>query len=164
MKEGNGDYFSATFAVESQDIALVVPQTYMNESGIAAAKVAEQYNIAPENFLIVFDDFQLPLGALRLRPNGSDGGHNGMASIIYHLQANAIPRLRVGVAGTTLPEHHSHELMAEYVLSPFDTSEEKLFNKLIPHATDACLSWAVNGILKTMNAFNKNFLIDASAS
>ncbi len=138
-------------------LLLVMPQTYMNNSGIVVRELHQKYNINFDDFLIVYDDFQLPFGTLRMRPKGTDGGHNGLASIIYHLQSDLVPRLRIGVGGKTLPEHHTRELMADYVLLLFDAEEKKLLPKLVQHTHDSCMSWIETGIQKTMSLFNRNF-------
>lgn len=162
--EGNSLYESYRTVVSNGDVLIVMPQTYMNNSGFAVRELCQKYSIAFNDLLVVFDDFQIPFGTLRMRPKGSDGGHNGMASVIYHLENEMIPRLRVGVAGNNIPEHHTHEEMAGYVLSPFEKNEEESLNVMLRHTADACSSWIENGITRTMNVFNKNFLRDANAS
>lgn len=144
-------------------LLLLMPQTYMNNSGEAVREIHQKHAVSFEDFLIMFDDFQLPFGTLRLRPKGSDGGHNGLASVIYQLQSDLVPRLRIGVGGTSLPGDHTHELMAEYVLSPFTVEEEKLLPRLFQHAHDACLSWIQTDIQKTMSHYNRNFFSSANA-
>jgi PTH1 family peptidyl-tRNA hydrolase len=144
-------------------LLLVMPQTYMNNSGIAVREIHQQYNLTTADLLILYDDFQIPFGTLRLRPKGSDGGHNGLASIIYHLENDLLPRLRIGVGGKTLPNEHSQESMADYVLSRFDTDEEKLLPHLLNYTHDACISWVEAGIQKTMNQYNRNFFTSAKA-
>jgi PTH1 family peptidyl-tRNA hydrolase len=95
-----------------------------------------------------------------MRSHGSDGGHNGMASIIYSLEADEIPRLRIGIGGKELPIDHSHDAMAEYVLSPFSAEEEKELPLFCDFAAHACSSWLDQGINKTMSMFNKKFFSD----
>lgn len=144
-------------------LLLLMPQTYMNNSGAAVREILQKYDILFNDFLIVFDDFQLPFGTLRMRVKGSDGGHNGMASVIYHLQSDLVPRLRIGVGGKTIPVDHTHDSMADYVLSPFDAEEEKLLPRLLQHLHDSCLSWNDLGIQKTMSQYNRNFFSSADA-
>jgi PTH1 family peptidyl-tRNA hydrolase len=130
----------------------------MNESGAAVIQIMEQFKIPASDLLIILDDFRLPLGTLRLRVDGSDGGHNGLASIIYQLQTEKIPRLRVGIAGTTCPTQDRKELMSAYVLSPFEKDEIEQAATMITHARDAVLALILHGIEFAMNNFNRSFL------
>jgi PTH1 family peptidyl-tRNA hydrolase len=156
-------YESYRCTAEDQELALLMPMTYMNASGEAVRDFMERYGIAVSDTLIVYDDFQIPFGTLRLRPHGSDGGHNGLASIIECLQTNDVPRLRIGVGGVTMPAAHTHESMADYVLSRFGPDEEKLLPQLLTHARAACSVWAASGIGIAMNRYNRNFFSSASA-
>ena len=158
MKEGRGDFLFSECALESHRFLLATPLTYMNESGTALLQIMEQFNVAVSDLLIVVDDFQLPLGTLRIRENGSDGGHNGLASVIYQLQTDNIRRLRVGIAGATCPVEERKELMAAYVLSPFDKEEAPQAATMITHARDAVLALITHGIQFAMNNFNRSFL------
>jgi PTH1 family peptidyl-tRNA hydrolase len=117
-----------------------------------------QFNLSSFDAMVVYDDFQLPLGTLRIRKEGTDGGHNGLASIMYHLQTENIPRLRVGIAGKNCPTENKKDLMAAYVLSEFDENERLMADELIGHACRAALSWVHEGIEHTMNNYNKSFL------
>jgi PTH1 family peptidyl-tRNA hydrolase len=163
IAEGTELFESHRAEVDGADTALILPQTYMNNSGEAVREYQQQFQLPLDDILIVYDDFQLPFGTLRLRPKGSDGGHNGLASIIYHLESDLVPRLRIGIGGISLPEDHTHESMAEYVLSPFDADEEKQLPRLFEHIRDACSSWIRSDIGKTMSQYNKNFFSSAGA-
>ena len=102
----------------------LLPQTFMNNSGIALREAAEFYKIPPERILVIYDDISLDVGRLRIRRKGSDGGHNGIKSIIYHLQSDAFPRIKVGVGAKPHPEMD----LADWVLSSFSaTDRETLF-------------------------------------
>jgi len=158
MFDGNGDYLFSEARAESRPLLLATPMTFMNDSGIAVVQIMEQFHVAPSDLLIVLDDFQLPLGTLRIRPEGSDGGHNGLASVIYQVQSEKIPRLRIGIAGATCPAQERKEVMAEYVLSPFDKEETKLAASMVDRARDAVLALVANGIEFAMNNFNRSFL------
>ena len=160
MLDGNGDFLFSECAFESRRLLLATPLTYMNASGAAVVQIMEQFNVRASNMLIIVDDFQLPLGTLRIRADGSDGGHNGLASIIYQLQTENIPRLRVGIAGSTCPTQDRKELMSAYVLSPFERDEIPLAATMITHARDAVLALVIHGIEFAMNNFNKSFLDD----
>jgi len=157
LREGDGEFYSGLFTVEGERVLLAAPTTYMNNSGIAVLDLCRLHGMTADDLLVVFDDFQLPLGALRIRQSGSDGGHNGLGSIVYHLGTDRIARLRIGVAGSTIPDTHTHEAMAGYVLTGFEQNEEQQLPLLLEKAADACVSWARDGVLKTMNRFNKNF-------
>lgn len=85
-------------------ILVMKPQTFMNESGIAVGEAARFYKIPPENILVIYDDINFEPGVMRIREKGSAGGHNGMKSIIYHLESDAFPRIRIGVGKKPRPE------------------------------------------------------------
>lgn len=95
------------------------PQTFMNLSGEAVRDAAEFYKIKPENIIVIFDDISLEPGKVRIRRKGSDGGHNGMKNIIYHIKSDAIPRIKVGVGAKPNPEYD----LADWVLSRFSKDE-----------------------------------------
>jgi PTH1 family peptidyl-tRNA hydrolase len=152
FKAGKGEYLLATGTVDDRPLILIKPLTYMNESGSAVLDVQEEYKIPIERLLIVCDDFQLPLGQLRLRPRGSDGGHNGLYSIIYHLQSDQFPRLRCGIASASTPKDKS--LMATYVLEPFTREELPAVEAMKRRAKEACLTFVQRGLTPAMNLFN----------
>ncbi|MGB6647961.1 MAG: aminoacyl-tRNA hydrolase, partial [Bacteroidota bacterium] len=131
---GKGDYFLAGGAVGDREVVLLRPLTYMNNSGRAVADLLEARPMPFEDLLVVLDDFALPLGTLRIRPGGSDGGHNGLASVIEHLQTDQFPRLRCGIGREDMPPGDPKE---EFVLSPFDPTERTALREMISAATDA---------------------------
>ena len=94
---GKGEYFAAQIRHRGEEIVLFKPTTYMNNSGIAVSNAAERFGILPEDILVAYDDFNIPLGKLRLRKSGGDGGHNGVYSIIYQLNSENFSRLRCGI-------------------------------------------------------------------
>ena len=153
FKPGRGEFLIAQGNSREEPIALVKPLTFMNESGLAVMEIRDQFNARNEELLVVCDDFQLSLGQLRLRLRGSDGGHNGLYSIIYHLQSEEFPRLRCGIASSTMPTDKN--LMADFVLSRFTSEELPIINEMIPQAKDACLMALTEGIPKAMNTVNK---------
>jgi PTH1 family peptidyl-tRNA hydrolase len=153
FRPGKGEYSIAVGSFKNEDIGLVKPLTYMNNSGEAVLDIRNRYDIPLERFLILCDDFQLPLGRLRLRPDGSDGGHNGLYSIIYHLKSNSFPRLRCGIASEEIPSDKTQ--MAAYVLSPFSPAERPLVDDMIALAAEASLAFAVDGLAKSMTHYNK---------
>jgi len=117
--EGNWKNFENIAEVfKAGDILIVKPGQYMNNSGLAIKEVAGYYRIKPHELLAVVDDFSIPLGTIRLRRSGSDGGHNGLASIIENLNTSDFPRLRMGIG--PVPERIDP---ADFVLSRFKKSE-----------------------------------------
>ena len=115
-----------------------------------------------QNILVVCDDLQLPLGRLRLRPEGSDGGHNGLYSIIYQLGSEDFPRLRCGIANERMPKKKSQ--MAQFVLSPFDSDEEHVVKEMVARALDSLLTFLDEGIEAGMNKFNRSTVLKTEKS
>jgi len=126
-------------------VRLMMPLTMMNESGEALQGVA-----ASPDLLIVCDDVNLPLGILRLRPEGSAGGHHGLQSCLDALGTERVPRLRIGVGGAPLPPD-----LHEFVLSRFERDEHPILAQALAQAADACECWAQEGIDAAMNRYNK---------
>ena len=131
-------------------VILAKPQTYMNESGRAVQGLAHFYKVPKERVLVVYDDFALPLGTLRLREKGSAGGHNGLESTIRHLGTQGFPRLRIGVGGPP-GGRDSH---IDWVLGRFTKDEQPLVDEIIARAADAVESVYKIGVERTMNLYN----------
>jgi PTH1 family peptidyl-tRNA hydrolase len=152
FRAGRGDYLIASGAAHAEvkgELLLIKPLTFMNSSGLAVRHAVDYYGIALPNTLIIFDDFQLPLGRLRLRSRGSDGGHNGMASVIQHLGTQAVPRLRFGIGSEFVKGE-----MVNHVLSSFAKAEQELLPALYDRAADAANCFVNDGIQQAMNRFN----------
>ncbi len=149
---GRGEFWLAECSLNQRDVILLKPTTFMNESGIAVAEAVGQFACTPDEILAVCDDFQLPLGTLRLRPQGSDGGHNGLASVIYHLQTDAFPRLRCGIGTPATPADGSAK--AGFVLEPFTADELPDVRDMVLRARDACTSTITDGLSLAMSRFN----------
>ena len=130
-----------------EEVLVVKPQTYMNRSGDATMALAEAVDIAPQDMLVVLDDFLFDFGRLRVRRSGSDGGHNGLASILERLATEEIPRLRLGV-GPVPPE----ESDIDFVLAPFSGGED--VEGLVQRGSAATRCWLQEGIEAAMNRFN----------
>jgi PTH1 family peptidyl-tRNA hydrolase len=141
FKPGKGEYYEAQIRWRGHDALLVKPTTYMNESGIAAVQIRTRYKIDPSEMLAVVDELQFPLGRIALRPGGSDGGHNGLGSMIYSLGTDAFPRLRCGIGND-----FERGRMVDYVLSNFSTEESESLEKMIASAADAVLAWVADGM------------------
>lgn len=129
-------------------VRLMCPVTMMNASGDAVAD-SKEWNIQPADVLLVCDDVNLPLGTVRLRPQGSDGGHRGLASCLEALGTQDVPRLRVGVGRAPLPSD-----LTEFVLSPFEASERQTIREAIRQAVEACEVWVTDGMQAAMNRVN----------
>ncbi|MGC8739468.1 MAG: aminoacyl-tRNA hydrolase [Candidatus Hydrogenedens sp.] len=136
--------------IGNEKICLLKPTTFMNLSGKSVKSIMDYFSLAPQDFLIILDDVELPLGAIRLRPQGSSGGHKGLQSIIECCKTDTFPRLRLGVGKPTHPID-----LADYVLMPFDDTEKPVVDMMIQEAGLAVESWISNGIEITMNRFNK---------
>lgn len=130
-------------------VLLAIPQTFMNESGRAVAPLVHFYQVPPERLLVVYDDLDLPLGAIRLRPDGGSGGHRGMQSVIDHLGTQKFPRLRIGIGRP--PEQMDP---ADYVLRDFSPDEESVLEEVLDRATAAIRTWVTEGLEKAMSLYN----------
>ncbi len=148
---GKGEYAFTHCIVSGREIQLVKPLTYMNNSGIAVVDVLELAGGSPGNLLVISDDFALPLGTLRLRTSGSDGGHNGLYSVIYHLGTEDFPRLRCGIGKELMPLKSER---ADFVLSPFDEDERAAATAMVSRAADAVIECVTSGIDRAMNIVN----------
>ncbi len=126
------------------------PQTLMNNSGQAVREAASFYKIPAEKIIVVFDDVSLPCGKLRIRRKGSDGGHNGIKSIIYHLQSDAFPRIKIGVGAKPNPEWD----LADWVLSKFTKNELPALKEACEKAADALEIMVDGDIDRAMSGFN----------
>lgn len=109
------------------------PQTFMNNSGEAVRDAAAFYKIPPERILVIFDDVSLDVGRLRIRRKGTDGGHNGLKSIIYHLNSDAFPRIKIGVGKKPHPDYD----LADWVLSSFKKDEQPPLKAALERACEA---------------------------
>jgi peptidyl-tRNA hydrolase, PTH1 family len=133
---------------KSGDLLLVKPLSFMNRSGFPLLAIAQFYKIEPGQMLIVFDDFALPLGRLRIRPDGGTGGHNGLESIIVQFGEDKIPRLRIGIGGA--PDQGA----VDHVLGRFFEAEMPLVRSAIDRAVDAVKCAIDKGLVSAMNSFN----------
>lgn len=129
---------------------MMKPSTFMNNSGEAVGECARFYKIPPEHILVIYDDINFDPGVMRIRKKGSDGGHNGMKSIIYHLNSNAFPRIRMGVGAKPHPDYD----LADWVLSGFSENEKKALEPAIDNACDAIRQIVAGEIDIAMNRYN----------
>lgn len=152
LKPGKGEYWIGQDSGASEELVLIKPATMMNNSGIAVREVVERFEVEQKDFIIVYDDLHIPLGTLRFRQRGSDGGHNGMGSIMYHLQSEEIQRLRCGIR-SSLQDIEECDVV-DFVLSPFDPAEYGGVREMILRARDALDLWIDEGIESAMNRWN----------
>ena len=135
---------------DGRKVLLCQPETFMNDSGEAVAALTSFYRVERQNLLVILDDADLAFGAIRLRPEGSSGGHHGLESIQQHLGSPEFARLRVGI-GRNDPA--SREI-TDYVLSQFRKDESELLGKVLTRACDQIECWLAEGVSSAMNQFN----------
>ena len=131
-------------------LLLLKPQTYMNLSGRSVLQLSAYFNIPPQRIIVLFDDISLPPGRLRIRGDGSAGGHNGIKSIIAELGSQDFPRVKIGVGAKPTPEYD----LAAWVLSSFSSGEEKALQPALGWAGDAALAIMDTGVSQAANRYN----------
>jgi len=131
-----------------EQVLLVKPQTFMNESGQSVGDLARKHHISPSDILVIYDDLDLPLGKLRIRMRGSSGGHKGMRSIIAHLHSEDFPRMRIGIgrAGEAI----------DHVLSRFSRKDRAIIDVTVEQSVDALNMILEEGIEAAMNQYNRS--------
>jgi len=129
-------------------VVLVKPQTYMNLSGESVGPMMRMFQLTPADVIVVYDEMDLPVGRLRLRPEGSAGGHNGMKSLIQHLGTQEFPRVRIGVG------RPKEAPAVDHVLSTFGRDEIAPINEAVESAADAVEAIIGEGVQAAMNRFN----------
>ena len=140
----------ADTTIGSHRLIVMKPQTYMNNSGEAVRECANFYKIKPENIIVIYDDISLDVGKLRIRRKGTDGGHNGIKSIIYHLNSDQFPRIKVGCGKKPHPDYN----LADWVLSDFTKDEQKALEPALENACKAIELLLDNQTEKAMNLYN----------
>jgi len=136
--------------ISGEKVLFVKPQTYMNASGEAVRDLLAFYKLSADDIIVVYDDTSLPVGQIRIRKQGGAGGHNGMKNIIFHLETDVFPRVRVGI-GAKPPDW----ILTDYVLSRVAREEEKEYVEGITKAGEAVLTILSRGIDAAMNTFNE---------
>ena len=137
---------------DGKKLYLLKPQTYMNLSGRSILQLSSYFNIPPQRIIVLFDDISLAPGFLRIRPNGSAGGHNGIKSIIQELGSQDFPRVKIGVGA----KPHENQDLADWVLSTFSASEEKVLEKALVRAGEAALCIMEKGTQEAANRYSGN--------
>ena len=135
---------------EGRKLFLLKPQTYMNLSGRSVLQLSAYFNIPPERIIVLFDDISLPPGRIRIRADGSAGGHNGIKSIISELGSQQFPRVKIGVGAKPQPDSD----LADWVLSGFSASEEKHLIGALKNAAEAALCIIEKGVPESANRYN----------
>ena len=146
FEAGKGDYLLA----KKGDLICIKPTSFMNNSGMPVLDVKQFFKVEPEQFLVVYDDIDLPLGTIRFRDGGGTGGHKGIESIIYQTQNEKFNRLRIGIA--TDDDMRPAE---RYVLSPFRDEQKESVNEMIEKACEGIEYYLSHNIKETMNQFNE---------
>jgi PTH1 family peptidyl-tRNA hydrolase len=131
-------------------LLLLKPLTYMNLSGRSVLQLSAWFHVPPQRIIVLFDDISLEPGRLRIRADGSAGGHNGIKSIISEIGSQAFPRVKIGVGGKAHPEQN----LADHVLSTFSSLEEKALVSALDRAADAALCIIDHGVPETANRYN----------
>lgn len=143
-----GLYGQASF--KGLKLILLKPQTFMNNSGLSVMDAARFYKLPAERVIVLFDDISLDVGRLRVRAEGSAGGHNGIKSIIGGLNSQSFPRVKIGVGAKPHPDY----ALADWVLSSFTKDEEKLLAPVIEDAASAALELIENGVQAAASKYN----------
>lgn len=141
---------TARAEIEGHPVLLMMPQTYMNASGLSVSEAASFYKVPRERVLVISDDIDLPVGKLRVRREGSAGGHNGLKSITSSLGGQNYPRVKLGVGAKPHPEMD----LADWVLGRLSAQEEKVFADVLEHAADAVCAILRDGMDPAMAKFN----------
>jgi len=149
VSDGWRERDDALFVKRAGGDGLIKPLTFMNRSGFAVSRIRQFYQVEPADILVIFDEAALPLGRLRARRGGSEGGHNGMRSVIEQLGTTEIPRLRVGVG-----RGDERRDLADHVLSTFDPDERETIRAATLRAADAAEMFLTDGIERVMSTFN----------
>jgi peptidyl-tRNA hydrolase, PTH1 family len=142
------DGLIAEAEIDYRRVLLLKPETFMNLSGRSVGQALRFYKLTPADLLVVCDDLSLPLGKLRIRPSGSDGGQKGLRDIIAQLGTEQFARLRIGIG------ERGEVDAADYVLSRFRTAERPIIDDALILATQAVAVWVTQGLDTAMNRFN----------
>lgn len=137
-------------SIGGEKVLLVKPQTFMNLSGQSVMDIVNFYKVAASNLIVIYDDIDLPVGKVRIRPNGSSGTHNGMRNIIYLVNNQEFPRVRIGVGKQ--PDYMD---LADYVMTRFNNEERPLIEEAIKRSAAAVEEIVKSGINIAMNQYNK---------
>lgn len=135
--------------IQGEKVLLVKPQTYMNNSGECLREIVDYYNLDPDKLVVIYDDVDLDLGTIRIRPRGSAGTHNGMRSILYHIRTDQFPRIRVGIGKPEPPQD-----LVSFVLGKLNKDEQNIMNETIKKVALSVKEIIDAGIDMAMSRFN----------
>ncbi|MBI3976611.1 MAG: aminoacyl-tRNA hydrolase [Chloroflexi bacterium] len=141
--------------VGGERVVLIKPQTFMNLSGEAVAELARWYKVAPADVIVVCDDLDLPLGRIRIRPEGGAGGHRGIASIVERLGTMEFPRIRVGIGRPEVAGPAKRAEVSRHVLDDFSREEEPIAREACERVAGALRLMIAEGIERAMNVYNR---------
>ena len=134
--------------ISGRKVLLVKPQTYMNLSGESIGEIMGYYHVEPENLIVIYDDFDIDMGSLRIRKKGSAGSHNGMKSVIAHVGSQDFPRVRVGIGSS------GDRDWKDFVIGRVGKKEQDILKDAVDRAADAVISILEEGIDRAMNRYN----------
>ncbi len=158
FRVAKGDYYFSKGDLNQVHYYLIKPSNYVNNSGVVALQFLEKHKIDLSDLLVICDDVNMKMGKLRVRRSGGDGGHNGLASLIYHLKSNQFPRLRVGIGS----DYKEGEL-SSYVLDDFSEDDDKIFEAVLKDSSFLVEEFISGGIEAMLNANSKLYNNDSSA-
>lgn len=150
FKASKFDYYYSEGELSGMPFVLIKPGTYVNLSGVAVLNCVTNYKINVQDVLIIVDDINLDTALIRIRKSGGDGGHNGLSSIIYHLNSNDFPRVRIGIGS-----HFNAGDLSDYVLSDFDKKDFLKLNKSFDLSIQLIDSFILDGFHKMLNTFSR---------
>ncbi|MBI3991458.1 MAG: aminoacyl-tRNA hydrolase [Candidatus Omnitrophica bacterium] len=151
LKKDNTFSLSGKGKIQGESLILALPLTFMNLSGAAVSALIKKYKVDLQDLLVVCDDLDLGFGVIKIRPNGSSGGHRGLDSIINSIGSQEFARLRIGIGR---PVHDNGDA-ADFVLSSFTKKEKERVKEIMALACDCCRMWSTKGIIESMNIFNR---------
>lgn len=151
FKSGKRDYYFSEGKILSSDFFLIKPTTFMNLSGIAVKEFMHFYSLSLEDIIIVVDDINLEFGKIRIRQQGSDGGHNGLKSIIYNLNSNSFARLRFGVGN-----QFTKGELSSYVLDKFNKQETEKISTNVAFSVTLLEEFIIGGYKQLLSLYSKN--------
>ena len=149
----NKEKFRAVYGegrIGGEKVLVAKPQTYMNLSGESVREIRDWFKLEAEDIIVIYDDISLPVGKLRIREKGSAGGHNGIKNIIYQLQTEVFPRIKIGVGAPVHPEYD----MKDFVLGRFSEEEKKVLIQTVIRVTDAVEEMIRHDAKSAMNLYN----------
>lgn len=157
FKASKFDYYFAKGELDNHPFLLVKPSSFVNNSGTPVLAVVEEYGLNLSDILVIVDDIHIPTGSIRIRKSGGDGGHNGLNSIIYHLQSDEFPRIRIGIG-----DNFASGKLPDYVLSNFDEDDKKKLSKVFDLNLKLFDDFIRAGFHKMLNSYSQLRKLDNS--